>query len=119
MKLGAETNIFIEFVRTQPGATWHVRQIHDPSAPDGARWLIEWHVNDRSLKLAPAAARQLARYLRDLYRVGFAKIGGKKLDAEGVRPNDLFAWLDTFDAKAKEALHFNRDGVLPPRSEAA
>ncbi len=105
-----EVSEFVTYVKTQYGAEWHVRHVFY----EKTGWAVEWRVNDRQVTMSPKTARQCAREIEDGFRKAFAR--KSEQDRAVAQFSLVMSWLKKFDDLAKQALHFNREGVLPPQT---
>lgn len=119
-----EVQDFIGYVRTQYGAQWHVRHVYH----SGAGWGVEWRIEPaatldlglkgKSITMTPILARQTVREIRAGFQKHFRSASAEVKEASQFR--FVMGFLDKFDALAKQALHWNRDGVKPqPEQKAA
>lgn len=104
MRFARNISDFIAFTQRRKGEPWHIRIVLNWEG-----YKVEWRCADQSLTLEPATARKLARYLRAQFQSRFRKLSPDQ--RRQAQEAEILTWTDAFDAKGKEALHMNRDGV--------
>lgn len=95
----AEIDAMIAYARTMPGGKWHARIVFTDS------WKVEWQVGERKIQVRPVLARQLVRDIRKRFTDALRKVPEEKRGEQ--RANDVFAFCDGMDQKAKDALFKN------------